>query len=263
MLLQQHRGTANVLLAQVRVSYLLDQLYSCCSVQLWEEGFTCCQLPSICCIEMCIGNSRSSPSPSWYRPSASADSGSADSASAGPASADSAGSASTPDPASTAAPASAGSAASTDSASEPELGICSALQHHDDLSARTAKCAADQHVSASKQHTARHRRGDLHTRPTNSVGVRTETRLSQKKSTNIAFIPLLNDCWLVLVLPRFPAGQQLKLVTAPMACGAVVVPTSMFMGQVVTAYNPFGGQQVGTSQTDRKSNSTSCVLQLM
>lgn len=35
-----------------------------------------------------------------------------------------------------------------------------------------------------------------------------------------------------------------KLVTAPMACGAVMVPTSMFMGQVVTAYNPFGGQQV-------------------
>uniref|UniRef100_A0A669C2J6 Circadian locomoter output cycles protein kaput n=1 Tax=Oreochromis niloticus TaxID=8128 RepID=A0A669C2J6_ORENI len=45
---------------------------------------------------------------------------------------------------------------------------------------------------------------------------------------------------------RFPAGQQLvtKLVTAPMhACGAVMVPTSMFMGQVVTAYNPFGSQQ--------------------
>uniref|UniRef100_A0A8C5D275 Circadian locomoter output cycles protein kaput n=1 Tax=Gouania willdenowi TaxID=441366 RepID=A0A8C5D275_GOUWI len=48
---------------------------------------------------------------------------------------------------------------------------------------------------------------------------------------------------------RFPAGQQLvtKLVTAPMhACGAVMVPTSMFMGQVVTTYNPFGGQQVNT-----------------
>ncbi|MEQ2276263.1 hypothetical protein XENORESO_016626 [Xenotaenia resolanae] len=47
---------------------------------------------------------------------------------------------------------------------------------------------------------------------------------------------------------RFPAGQQLvtKLVTTPMhACGAVMVPTSMFMGQVVTAYNPFGGQQQG------------------
>uniref|UniRef100_A0AAQ4P206 Clock circadian regulator b n=1 Tax=Gasterosteus aculeatus aculeatus TaxID=481459 RepID=A0AAQ4P206_GASAC len=45
---------------------------------------------------------------------------------------------------------------------------------------------------------------------------------------------------------RFPAGQQLvtKLVTAPMACGAVMVPTSMFMGQVVTAYNPFGGKRL-------------------
>ncbi|XP_028274067.1 clock circadian regulator b isoform X4 [Parambassis ranga] len=51
---------------------------------------------------------------------------------------------------------------------------------------------------------------------------------------------------------RFPAGQQLvtKLVTAPMhACGAVMVPTSMFMGQVVTAYNPFAGQQGGQTQT--------------
>uniref|UniRef100_A0A674PJQ1 Circadian locomoter output cycles protein kaput n=1 Tax=Takifugu rubripes TaxID=31033 RepID=A0A674PJQ1_TAKRU len=50
---------------------------------------------------------------------------------------------------------------------------------------------------------------------------------------------------------RFPAGQQLvtKLVTAPMACGAVMVPTSMFMGQVVTAYNPFSGQQGGQTQT--------------
>ena len=55
------------------------------------------------------------------------------------------------------------------------------------------------------------------------------------------FFPLLTHS-------RFPAAQQLvtKLVTAPMACGAVMVPTSMFMGQVVTAYNPFGGQQVRT-----------------
>uniref|UniRef100_A0A8C9WNS4 Circadian locomoter output cycles protein kaput n=1 Tax=Scleropages formosus TaxID=113540 RepID=A0A8C9WNS4_SCLFO len=43
---------------------------------------------------------------------------------------------------------------------------------------------------------------------------------------------------------RIPAGQQLltKLVTAPMACGAVMVPTTMFMGQVVTAYNAFAPQ---------------------
>uniref|UniRef100_A0A8C7MP82 Circadian locomoter output cycles protein kaput n=1 Tax=Oncorhynchus kisutch TaxID=8019 RepID=A0A8C7MP82_ONCKI len=49
---------------------------------------------------------------------------------------------------------------------------------------------------------------------------------------------------------QFPAGQQLvtKLVTAPMACGAVMVPTSVFMGQPVIAYNPFGGQQTLTLQ---------------
>ncbi|XP_036789988.1 circadian locomoter output cycles protein kaput isoform X2 [Oncorhynchus mykiss] len=50
---------------------------------------------------------------------------------------------------------------------------------------------------------------------------------------------------------QFPAGQQLvtKLVTAPMACGAVMVPTSVFMGQPVIAYNPFGGQQGGQTLT--------------
>lgn len=59
-----------------------------------------------------------------------------------------------------------------------------------------------------------------------------------------------NLCFICFTLSRFPTGQQLvtKLVTAPMACGAVMVPTSMFMGQVVTAYNPFTGQQVGTKQ---------------
>ncbi|KAJ8336356.1 hypothetical protein SKAU_G00375760 [Synaphobranchus kaupii] len=46
---------------------------------------------------------------------------------------------------------------------------------------------------------------------------------------------------------RFPGGQPLltKLVTAPMACGAVMVPTTMFMGQVVTAYNAFAPQPGG------------------
>ncbi|KAK1175951.1 circadian locomoter output cycles protein kaput-like isoform X1 [Acipenser oxyrinchus oxyrinchus] len=44
---------------------------------------------------------------------------------------------------------------------------------------------------------------------------------------------------------RFPQGQQLltKLVTAPMACGTVMVPTTMFMSQVVTAYPTFASQQ--------------------
>ncbi|XP_067368321.1 circadian locomoter output cycles protein kaput isoform X3 [Channa argus] len=43
---------------------------------------------------------------------------------------------------------------------------------------------------------------------------------------------------------RFPAGPQLltKLVTGQMACGAVMVPTTMFMGQVVTAFAPQQGQ---------------------
>jgi hypothetical protein len=47
-----------------------------------------------------------------------------------------------------------------------------------------------------------------------------------------------------LISLRFPAGSQLltKLVTGPMACGAVMVPTTMFMGQVVTAFAPQQGQ---------------------
>uniref|UniRef100_A0A673VYG2 Circadian locomoter output cycles protein kaput n=1 Tax=Salmo trutta TaxID=8032 RepID=A0A673VYG2_SALTR len=49
---------------------------------------------------------------------------------------------------------------------------------------------------------------------------------------------------LSLISLRFPAGSQLltKLVTGPMACGAVMVPTTMFMGQVVTAFAPQQGQ---------------------
>ncbi|XP_069057098.1 circadian locomoter output cycles protein kaput isoform X3 [Pleurodeles waltl] len=44
---------------------------------------------------------------------------------------------------------------------------------------------------------------------------------------------------------RFSQGQQLvtKLVTTPVACGAVMVPSTMFMGQVVTAYPTFTAQQ--------------------
>ncbi|XP_012503355.1 PREDICTED: circadian locomoter output cycles protein kaput-like, partial [Propithecus coquereli] len=43
----------------------------------------------------------------------------------------------------------------------------------------------------------------------------------------------------------FSQGQQLvtKLVTAPVACGAVMVPSTMLMGQVVTAYPTFAAQQ--------------------
>ncbi|XP_064418902.1 circadian locomoter output cycles protein kaput [Latimeria chalumnae] len=50
---------------------------------------------------------------------------------------------------------------------------------------------------------------------------------------------------------RFPQGQQLvtKLVTGPMACGAVMVPTTMFMGQMVTAYPTFATQPQQQPQT--------------
>lgn len=49
---------------------------------------------------------------------------------------------------------------------------------------------------------------------------------------------------------RFPAAPQLltKLVTGQMACGAVMVPTTMFMGQVVTAFAHQQGQTQNISQ---------------
>uniref|UniRef100_A0A8C1X9V7 Circadian locomoter output cycles protein kaput n=1 Tax=Cyprinus carpio TaxID=7962 RepID=A0A8C1X9V7_CYPCA len=54
---------------------------------------------------------------------------------------------------------------------------------------------------------------------------------------------------------RFPAAPQLltKLVTGPMACGAVMVPTTMFMGQVVTAFAPQQGQAQTISITQQPS----------
>lgn len=161
------------------------------------------------------------------------------------------------------APASA-SATSAGSASEPELCFCSAVQHYDDFPAWAAKCAADQHQSAAEQHTTRHHCGHFYTGPTNPVG--TQPRLVHQEVPLLKISRLISFEWslvsfylfLILVplphviLIRFPAGQQLvtKLVTAPMACGAVMVPTSMFMGQVVTAYNPFGGQQVSTNRNE-------------
>uniref|UniRef100_A0A4W5PA82 Circadian locomoter output cycles protein kaput n=1 Tax=Hucho hucho TaxID=62062 RepID=A0A4W5PA82_9TELE len=59
---------------------------------------------------------------------------------------------------------------------------------------------------------------------------------------------------------RFPAGSQLltKLVTGPMACGAVMVPTTMFMGQVVTAFAPQQGQ---TQTITTHLSSTQLILQ--
>uniref|UniRef100_A0A8C1XCX9 Circadian locomoter output cycles protein kaput n=1 Tax=Cyprinus carpio TaxID=7962 RepID=A0A8C1XCX9_CYPCA len=53
---------------------------------------------------------------------------------------------------------------------------------------------------------------------------------------------------------RFPAAPQLltKLVTGPMACGAVMVPTTMFMGQVVTAFAPQQGQAQTITATQQQ-----------
>ncbi|XP_027030290.1 clock circadian regulator b isoform X2 [Tachysurus fulvidraco] len=60
----------------------------------------------------------------------------------------------------------------------------------------------------------------------------------------------------VTTINRFP-GQQLitKLVTAPMACSTVMVPTTMFMGQVVTAYSQFAQQQGQTQAIAALSDS--------
>lgn len=50
---------------------------------------------------------------------------------------------------------------------------------------------------------------------------------------------------------RFSQAQQIvtKLVTTPVACGAVMVPSTMFMGPVVTAYPTFATQQQQQPQT--------------
>ncbi|XP_067297918.1 clock circadian regulator b [Pseudorasbora parva] len=76
--------------------------------------------------------------------------------------------------------------------------------------------------------------------------------ISQPANTNVVQIPssLAPKINQGNAINRFPAGQQLvtKIVTAPMACSAVMVPTTMFMGQVVTAYSPFQ-QQPGQTQT--------------
>ncbi|XP_051557827.1 circadian locomoter output cycles protein kaput-like isoform X2 [Myxocyprinus asiaticus] len=71
--------------------------------------------------------------------------------------------------------------------------------------------------------------------------------ISQPANTNVVQIPssLAPKINQGNAINRFPAGQQLvtKIMTAPMACGTVMVPTTMFMGQVVTAYSPFSQQQ--------------------
>uniref|UniRef100_A0A3P9J787 Circadian locomoter output cycles protein kaput n=1 Tax=Oryzias latipes TaxID=8090 RepID=A0A3P9J787_ORYLA len=53
---------------------------------------------------------------------------------------------------------------------------------------------------------------------------------------------------------RFPTSPQLltKLVTGQMTCGAVMVPTPMFMGQVVTAFSPQQGQTQSLSLSQQQ-----------
>uniref|UniRef100_A0A3B3HRL6 Clock circadian regulator a n=1 Tax=Oryzias latipes TaxID=8090 RepID=A0A3B3HRL6_ORYLA len=53
---------------------------------------------------------------------------------------------------------------------------------------------------------------------------------------------------------RLPTSPQLltKLVTGQMACGAVMVPTPMFMGQVVTAFSPQQGQAQSLSLSQQQ-----------
>lgn len=89
--------------------------------------------------------------------------------------------------------------------------------------------------------------------------------ISQPANANVVQIPsgLAPKINQGNAINRFPAGQQLvtKIMTAPMACGAVMVPTSMFMGQVVTAYNPFAQQQgqtiaLQTQSTDSQAQAT-------
>ncbi|XP_061094806.1 circadian locomoter output cycles protein kaput [Conger conger] len=81
--------------------------------------------------------------------------------------------------------------------------------------------------------------------PPGSSVVQIATSLGQSSTPSGAVATFTQDRQI-----RFPGGQPLltKLVTAPMACGAVMVPTTMFMGQVVTAYNAFAPQP-GTAQT--------------
>ncbi|XP_072425630.1 circadian locomoter output cycles protein kaput isoform X2 [Chiloscyllium punctatum] len=80
----------------------------------------------------------------------------------------------------------------------------------------------------------------INSQPTTAnVGQLTPT-LFQNSNQSCAVTPLAPDRFL-----RFQKGQQLvtKLVTAPMGCSTVMVPTTMFMGQVVTTHPTFTTQQ--------------------
>uniref|UniRef100_A0A8C5WRY5 Clock circadian regulator n=1 Tax=Laticauda laticaudata TaxID=8630 RepID=A0A8C5WRY5_LATLA len=70
--------------------------------------------------------------------------------------------------------------------------------------------------------------------------VQLPSTLQQTNNQNAAITTFAQDRQI-----RFSQGQQLvtKLVTAPVACGTVMVPSTMFMGQVVTTYPTFAAQQ--------------------
>ncbi|XP_073661385.1 circadian locomoter output cycles protein kaput isoform X7 [Tursiops truncatus] len=75
--------------------------------------------------------------------------------------------------------------------------------------------------------------------PTAGSMVQIPSSMPQNSSQSAAVTTFTQDRQI-----RFSQGQQLvtKLVTAPVACGAVVVPSAMLMGQVVTAYPTFAPQ---------------------
>ncbi|KAM6132807.1 circadian locomoter output cycles protein kaput isoform 2-T2 [Pterocles gutturalis] len=77
--------------------------------------------------------------------------------------------------------------------------------------------------------------------PTTGNVVQVPSSLPQNSNQNAAAVTTFTQDRQI----RFSQGQQLvtKLVTAPVACGAVMVPSTMFMGQVVTAYPTFAAQQ--------------------
>lgn len=113
--------------------------------------------------------------------------------------------------------------------------------------------SAPQQQTLPQQQTSRSLQQNLQSSSVTQCGpVYNTMMISQPANANVVQIPsnLAPKISQANAINRFPAGQQLvtKIVTAPMACGAVMVPTSMFMGQVVTAYSPFTQQQ-GQTQT--------------
>uniref|UniRef100_A0A8C1DZ34 Circadian locomoter output cycles protein kaput n=1 Tax=Cyprinus carpio carpio TaxID=630221 RepID=A0A8C1DZ34_CYPCA len=87
--------------------------------------------------------------------------------------------------------------------------------------------------------------------PAQANVVQISTSLAQNSSPSGAAVATFSQDRQI----RFPAAPQLltKLVTGPMACGAVMVPTTMFMGQVVTAFAPQQGQGQTISITQQPS----------